>query len=249
MNFIRKIIVFVLLLATLLMAFSMSAFAAEAEDPVEISSDFDINEVQYTHYIHSGCADSRTFEFWHDLVIKNLGNEDECFEVAAAFSTGHYGVFEVVASGGMIWFLQNASYGYDTIVRVDCETGKLSSSVKEVYSELDSIGICFYTDSTLSEVGMTSTLPNVDDWTWGGLFSGFPTPPPKTLNSVTRWFSYVGDGLFSFTSSIIGTFAGGVESLVYDETGNYTVAFGFIVLGLIIGAGFVIFKIVRRKKL
>lgn len=259
MNFIRKIIIFVLVVASALFAFSMTAFAAEIDDnmsvasdaSVSISPDFDINNVEYTHYIHSGSVDSRSLNFVSYLREKYVADGyGSYFKVPAALSNGYYGdTYVFIGENSITFGINFTGVSVDTVVRVRYDRGTVEIRNQDgTFEAVESVGICFYTDDTFSEVGMPSYVSDDNDWSWGGLFSGFPTPPPKALNSVTNWFSCIGDGLSSFTASVVGSFTGGIDSLVYDELGNYTVAFGFIVLALITGVGFAIFKIVRRKK-
>lgn len=70
--------------------------------------------------------------------------------------------------------------------------------------------------------------------------------------------STFGTGIADFVKSIIIALVGGFDRLVYvyapnaqgvmEKTDNYTVAFGFVVLGLILSVGFFLASIIRKKR-
>lgn len=78
------------------------------------------------------------------------------------------------------------------------------------------------------------------------------------MEFITDLLKSFGSGLASFVSSLVQAIVPNVEAIVYKGTwadgvftkaadGGYTTLFGFIVLGMVVGAGYAIFRIFRKK--
>lgn len=78
------------------------------------------------------------------------------------------------------------------------------------------------------------------------------------IQFITDLLTTFGEGIASFVKSIIVALVGGFDRLVYEyapnaegileKTNDYTVLFGFVVLGLILSVGFFLARIVRKKR-
>ena len=77
------------------------------------------------------------------------------------------------------------------------------------------------------------------------------------MDFIKELLGTVGDGIVKFISSIVQAIVPNVEALIYQGTwtdgvwtksvdGGFTAVFGFLVLGITLGLGYTIFRVVRR---
>ena len=77
------------------------------------------------------------------------------------------------------------------------------------------------------------------------------------MDFILELLETVGSGISTFVGSIVQAVVPNVEALIYQGTwsegvwtkaaeGGYTAVFGFVVLGITLGLGYGIFRLVRR---